>query len=459
MALIAVIAAAALGFYGYERFTSPGPLAANKVYEIGKGQGTPEIGRELEEQGIISSASVFTAAAYLTGARGHLKAGEYEFQASATMRDVMNLLVSGKSIVYKLSVPEGFTSDMALARVNDNPILTGDPATSPPEGSIMPDTYVFKRGMTRDKLIEDMQAAQVKLLAEVWATRKPGIAVKTPEEAVTLASIVEKETALANERPLIASVFMNRLKKGMRLQSDPTIIYGIVGGKGKLDRALTKTDITTPTPYNTYTINGLPPGPIANPGRAALEAVVNPPDTNYLYFVADGTGGHAFASTLEEHNRNVAKWRDLAGNAAAAAAESEAEAVAQAAQVASPTPDTSKQATLPAIESTDAAPVPRPDASAAQTADQAKPQDSVPIDPPPEAKSTTAEPPKVTPPADTKTATTEQPAEAAPAETKTPAPATDTPPVVLKPGSVVKVAGQLVPIPRRKPKHLAPAKN
>jgi UPF0755 protein len=169
-----------------------------------------------------------------------------------------------------------------------------------------------------------MQTAQRELLDELWAQRKPVPVIASKEQAVTLASIVEKETAVAEERPLIAAVFINRLEKGMRLQSDPTIIYGIAGGKGRLDRPLSKADIATTTPYNTYRINGLPPGPIANPGRAALEAVLNPQDTPHLYFVADGSGGHAFASTLEEHNRNVRTWRQLAGNAAVAAAAADA---------------------------------------------------------------------------------------------------------------------------------------
>jgi UPF0755 protein len=222
----------------------------------------------------------------------------------------------------------------------------------------MPDTYLFKRGMTRRQLVEDMQAAQIKLLDEIWAARKSGLAIRSKEDAVILASIVEKETGVTSERPLIASVFLNRLAKGMRLQSDPTIIYGIVGGKGKLDRPLTAADITTPTPYNTYTMNGLPPGPIANPGRAALEAVVNPPETPYLYFVADGTGGHAFAATLEEHNRNVAKWRDIEGNAANAAAAKTAGSEATPQLV----PAESRENTLPGIETSAPllVPVPKP---------------------------------------------------------------------------------------------------
>ena len=275
-----VVAGSAL-VYGFREYTNTGPLATDKVFIIDQGLGISAIGERLEEAGIIVNAKAFAAAAFLTGSRGRLKAGEYKFSAGATMRDVIGLLASGKSVVYKVAIPEGWTSDMAMARIRDNEVLAGD-GTTPPEGAIMPDTYVFKRGMTRQELVDEMLAAQTKLLEEVWAKRKSGLAIRTKEEAVILASIVEKETALGSERPLIASVFMNRLAKGMRLQSDPTIIYGIVGGKGKLGRPLSKADITTPTPYNTYTFKGLPPGPIGNPGRAALEAVVNPPQTGYL---------------------------------------------------------------------------------------------------------------------------------------------------------------------------------
>lgn len=193
--------------------------------------------------------------------------------------------------------------------MQEQPELAGDVSAAPAEGSILPDTYVFRRGLTRQKLIEDMQDAETHLIDELWAKRPPTTTLKSKEELLTLASIVEKETGIAEERPQVASVFLNRLKLGMKLQSDPTIIYGIVGGKGKLDRPLTRADIDAVTPYNTYQIPALPPGPIANPGRAALEAVLNPASTSYLYFVADGTGGHAFAATLDEHNVNVQKWR------------------------------------------------------------------------------------------------------------------------------------------------------
>ena len=331
-----LVAAGAIGFYAYSEYSAPGPLAEDKVFMVDPGQSAAQIGDTLQQNGIVSNGRIFAVMAQLTGQRARLKAGEYAFAKGATMADVMALIASGKAVTYKISIPEGFTSQMAVDRVNANEVLTGEPAAVPPEGSILPDTYVFRRGMTRQKLVQDMQAAQAKLLAELWAKRKPVAVIETPEQAVTLASIVEKETAQADERPVIASVFINRLEKGMRLQSDPTIIYGIVGGKGKLDRALTRADIDATTPYNTYRINGLPPGPIANPGRAALEAVLNPEETDMLYFVADGTGGHAFAATLDEHNRNVKDWRQIAGNAAAAAADDGGETVQPAAEAPAP---------------------------------------------------------------------------------------------------------------------------
>ena len=368
-ALIAAGAGAA-GFYAYQQYTIPGPLAEKRVFIVEQGLGTPEMAAVLEQAGIISNARIFTGMAYVTGTRGRLKAGEYEFAAAASMQDVMALIASGKSIAYKLSVPEGFTSEMAVDRVNANEMLTGDPAVVPAEGSIMPDTFVFRRGMTRQKLVQDMQTAQVKLLQELWDKRIPVTVIETKEQAVTLASIVEKETGVASERPIIASVFINRLKKGMRLQSDPTIIYGIVGGKGKLDRSLTRNDIETETPYNTYRINGLPPGPIANPGRAALEAVLYPPSTEYLYFVANGSGGHAFASTLEEHNRNVKEWRQIAGNAAAAvAADTGADITAPETQAPadSAAPATLPEAAVPPAALETAAPPEAPAAPAIET--------------------------------------------------------------------------------------------
>ncbi len=297
-------------FWAYLTFTATGPLTANKIYEIEKGKDRAAIAVALQDQGIIADARIFSAVAAVQGLRNaKLKAGEYEFPAGASMEDVLAMIISGKFLTYKVTVPEGWTTQMVVARLEEQKELAGTVSSIPAEGTIKPDTYVFKRGLTRDKMLTDMQAENTKMLDELWAARPSDTILKTKEELVVLASIVEKETGIPEERPQVASVFINRLKQGIRLQSDPTIIYGIVGGKGKLDRPLTRADIDAETPYNTYKIPALPPGPIANPGRAALEAVLNPDKTPYLYFVADGSGGHAFASTLEEHNANVKKWR------------------------------------------------------------------------------------------------------------------------------------------------------
>jgi UPF0755 protein len=253
------------------------------------------------------------------------------------MRQVLDTVVEGKSIEHKVTLAEGLTSYQIVQKLLAHPELKGEITTIPPEGSLLPDTYRFGRNDTRQDIIERMQAAQAKFLAKVWATRDEDIFVTTPEEAMILASIVEKETGRADERPLIASVFENRLKKNMRLQSDPTIIYGLVGGKGALDGPIMQQDLDRQTPYNTYQINGLPPTPIANPGRAAIEAVLRPAKTKDLYFVADGTGGHVFAASLDEHNRNVAKWRVIERELRRQEAEADAAAEAAAAAAAAET--------------------------------------------------------------------------------------------------------------------------
>jgi UPF0755 protein len=260
---------------------------------------------------VISSSFVFASITRFLKTADQLKAGEYIFKPGVSMRGVMDILVEGRGIQHALTIPEGWTSAMIVDRLMEDDVLTGEPPPVPREGSILPDTYKFERGTTRAQLVARMEKEQKETLAEVWQNRSPALQIKSPAELVTLASIVEKETGKADERPRVASVFLNRLQKNMRLQSDPTVIYGIVGGKGKLDRPITKADLDQQTPFNTYLINGLPPGPIANPGRAALEAVANPSRTKDLYFVADGTGGHAFAETLDQHNRNVARWREL----------------------------------------------------------------------------------------------------------------------------------------------------
>jgi UPF0755 protein len=304
------IFASAIAGWGYVKYTAPGPLAQAKIVQLEKGLDRTAIAGILQDQGVIADARIFNFASAFTSLRGrYIKPGEYDFAPAISMADVMRQMQQGRAVTYKVTIPEGWTTAMALARLAENDILTGDISAPLAEGSLLADTFVFQRGMTRDRLVTMIATAQTEMLDQLWSKRPPDHILKTKQELVTLASIVEKETAKAEERPLVAAVFLNRLKKNMRLQSDPTIIYGLVGGKGRLDRALTRSDIDGHTPYNTYQIDGLPPGPIANPGRAAMEAVINPAAVDYLYFVADGSGGHAFAATLEEHNANVASWR------------------------------------------------------------------------------------------------------------------------------------------------------
>ena len=222
---------------------------------------------------------------------------------------MLRKIKAGRTLFYKVSMPEGFTSWQVMERLKANEILVGEIESPPSEGQLLPDTYLFTRGSTRQSIIDQMSSAQKKFIEEKWPARAEGLPFKTPEEALILASIVEKETGQADERAQVAAVFVNRMRRGMRLQSDPTIIYGITRGQGKLDRPIRRSDIREKTDYNTYQIDGLPPTPIANPGRASIEAVLNPVETKHLYFVADGTGGHVFAKTLAEHNANVKKWR------------------------------------------------------------------------------------------------------------------------------------------------------
>ncbi|HVQ11135.1 MAG TPA: endolytic transglycosylase MltG [Methyloceanibacter sp.] len=304
----------ALFYFLKIQFDRPGPLPASTVVVVPKGEGVSGIAERLERDEVITDRGMFMTSIiyfmYLRGA-GALKAGEYEFKKAASMRQVLDTLVEGKSIDHKVTLAEGLTSQQIVERIQANPDLKGTLTEIPAEGTLLPDTYRFQIGDSRQDIIERMQVGQKKFLAKMWEERDPDIVVQTPEEAVILASIVEKETSRADERPLIASVFQNRLRKKMRLQSDPTIIYGLVGGKGVLDHPILQEELDRETAYNTYKINGLPPGPIANPGRAAIEAVLKPAKTKDLYFVADGTGGHAFAPSLDAHNDNVARWRQI----------------------------------------------------------------------------------------------------------------------------------------------------
>jgi UPF0755 protein len=316
VSLVGMLTISGIGFVVYHQYESPGPLVAARMIIVPKGEGRREIAERLEREGIITNRWTFIGGHLLQSLFGgkkspDLKAGEYEISEHATMREVMEIIASGKSILYKVTVPEGLTSQQIVDRLKGEVNLTGEITNRPAEGSLLPDTYQFSKGASRQEIIDKMQAEMQKTLAKFWESRASDLPLRSIEEAVTFASIVEKETGQADERNRVAAVFYNRLKKGMRLQSDPTIIYGITGGAGNLGRGITKAEIDTKTPYNTYQINGLPPGPIANPGKAALAATFNPAKTNDLYFVADGTGGHSFSETLKEHNSAVQKWRQV----------------------------------------------------------------------------------------------------------------------------------------------------
>lgn len=306
-------------------YRAPGPSArqgADTTVILRHGASVAEISSDLERAGVVGSAPVFAALTEVSGAGRRLKAGEYDFASRASISDILDKLKNGKIVRHLVTLPEGITSDEVVDVLMSNPVLTGSVPT-PPEGSVLPETYEVVRGEDRAAVLQRMMGARDKLLARLWAARRPDLPYKTPEEAVTLASVVEKETALADERPRIAGLFVNRLKKGMRLESDPTIIYGLTRGR-PLGHGIRVSEMQTPTPYNTYLIAGLPPTPIANPGKDALAAALQPADTQELYFVADGTGGHVFAATFEEHQKNVQRWRQIEAQAQAAQAHGQA---------------------------------------------------------------------------------------------------------------------------------------
>lgn len=308
LALMAGLALVGARFY----YDSPGPLDEDRRVVIERGSSTGGVAARLDEAGIIHDARAFHLAALVTGKNRRLRAGEYAFPAGISLREVLELLESGRTVIRRFTIAEGLTSAEALALLQAAEGLDGDlPPEVPPEGSLLPETYHYSWGDDRGQLLERMQRSMAATLEELWEERADNLPFETPEEALTLASVVEKETGVDAERPLVASVFINRLNRGMRLQSDPTVVYAITKGKEPLGRALTRADWQVDDPYNTYQNDGLPPGPIANPGRAALAAVLDPLESDYLYFVADGSGGHAFAKSLDEHNRNVARWRRI----------------------------------------------------------------------------------------------------------------------------------------------------
>lgn len=319
---IVIIAGVVVGgglLIGRMQFERASGLDQERTITVQRGTGLSDIADRLQREGAISSKWLFIAGVWLNQQQNSLKAGEYLIPARASMADIMDLMVEGKSIVYSITIPEGLTSQQIVDRLKANDILIGDITEVPPEGSLLPATYDYTRGDTRQNLIARMRRERDRVLTDVWSRRASDLPLANKEELVVLASIVEKETGLADERSRVAAVFINRLRLNMRLQSDPTVIYGLFGGKGKPPGyTLTRADLEKETPYNTYVIDGLPPDPIANSGQASLEAVANPSRTRDLFFVADGSGGHAFAETYEEHLRNVARWRDVTAAPAAA---------------------------------------------------------------------------------------------------------------------------------------------
>src|ERR1700761_1704434 len=310
--LLLLIGTGTAYYYGRQVLESPGPLKEDKVVNIPARAGKRDIADVLQREGVIDvNPWVFIGGVLAMKASSDLKPGEYSFQKNASLHDVIATIVEGKVVQHAVTIPEGLTSEQILERLSDNDLFTGSVREIPREGTLLPETYKFPRGTPRDQVVQRMQQAQKRAVADIWERRSQDLPVKSPEQLVTLASIVEKETGKPDERSRVAAVFVNRLKQKIKLQSDPTIIYGLVGGKGTLGRPIKRSEITQPSPYNTYVIDGLPPGPISNPGRASLEAAANPARTRDLFFVADGTGGHAFTETYDQHQKNVAKLRTI----------------------------------------------------------------------------------------------------------------------------------------------------
>jgi peptidoglycan lytic transglycosylase G len=308
---LAILVAGAFAWETYN-FSAPGPTFAGEPREvtvlIKPGDGIKRISEKLAGAGVVQNAPLFQGGVRLRNKQALLKAGEYAIPAGASMHDIMDILIAGKSIEHKITAAEGLTSDMIVKLINADPVLQGPPVADPPEGSLLPETYLFQRGDTREQILARMTAAQKKVIAKLWPNRDADLPYRTIREAIILASIVEKETSLPAERRHIAAIFVNRLRTGMKLQSDPTIIYSITGGY-PLGRGIRASELARVTPYNSYAVAGLPPTPICNPGKDSIAAVLDPGTTKDLYFVAAGNGGHVFSADIADQNRNVAALR------------------------------------------------------------------------------------------------------------------------------------------------------
>lgn len=309
IALIGILTVGGGFFYIKSQAERDGPHANAALTHIKSGSGLKTIASKLLSDGLIRNALQFRLWARLTGQHTKLRAGEFQIPAKASVKKVLNILESGETVVHKVTLAEGLTVMEMLVHIQDTQGLVGTVTQIPAEGNMLPETYHYSMGDSRQSVVTRMVEAMDELLRIQWQNRPEGFVLATPTDLLTLASIVEKETGMAQERPKVAGVFLNRLKKGMRLQSDPTVVFAITNGSGALGRALSRKDLKIKDAYNTYYVRGLPPGPIANPGRDSILAVLNPAETEALYFVADGKGGHVFANTLKQHNRNVAKWR------------------------------------------------------------------------------------------------------------------------------------------------------
>jgi UPF0755 protein len=353
--LLGGFALGAFGVYLNRHVDAQGPLAQNKLVVIPKGEGAQEIAARLEREGAVRDSRTFIAGYSLikligTNPKGvQLKAGDYEIKPGASIRQIVDILNEGRTAQFRLTVREGLTSYQIVELIKAEPNFTGDTASVPPEGSMLPETYNVTRGTSRQAFIDMLQAKQKEFIDKIWAERQENLPFKTQQEALVLASIVEKETGRNDERERVASVFVNRLRQNMRLQSDPTILYGKQLGKVSWGATIFRADIDTKTAHNTYQINGLPPTPICNPGKATIEAALKPAQTKDLYFVADGKGGHVFAETLKDHNANVVKWREVEKQIQARAAAAAQRAVVRnapgtgEAQAAQPGPVTGDQ--------------------------------------------------------------------------------------------------------------------